>query len=188
MAKSKSKAASKSAAKAEAAKLADNRGYKVEYEGEIPLEVLPPEPEKPPPSVNAGMVLDMEGYGGVVANALIANGLSAYLSVVNKGINLVACNRSNTAFIPVKIEACRATLDIKKDDAKSLAESKGVVAFLLDGGEECTSYFLPISEYLSKAKDRGESGLRLDLKEHAKWLEKYEGHAGAKRAFERLMG
>jgi hypothetical protein len=171
-----------------AAKLAANRGYKVDYEDDIPLEALPPEPEKPPPCANTSMVLDMEGYGGEVASALIVNGLRAYLSVVNKGINLVACDRSHTAFIPVKIAACVVALDIKKDDAKSLNEAKGVVAFLIGGAEACTSYYLPISEYLSKAKDRGESGLRLDLKEHAKWLEKYEGHAGAKRTFERLMG
>ena len=63
----------------------------------------------------------------------------------------------------------------------------GVLAFLLDG-EERASYYVPVSEYLEMAEDRGESGLRLEIAEHAKWLEKYAGHAGVRRAFARLLG
>jgi hypothetical protein len=134
------------------------------------------------------MVLDTEGHCGAVASALIVNGLRAYLSVVNKGVNLVACDRAHTAFVPVKIEACRAGLDVRRDDARPLVDGHGVLAFLLDDGDERTSYYLPVSEYLEMAADRGESGLRLDVDAHAKWLEKYKGHAGVRRAFARLLG
>ena len=131
--------------------------------------------------------MDVEGHGGEVASALIVSGLRAYLSVVNKGVNLVACNRTHTAFVPVKIAACRAGLDVKRDEAKPLVEAHGVLAFLLDDGDERTNYYLPVAEYLGLAEDRGESGLRLDVERHAKWLEKYEGHAGIRRAFAKLL-
>jgi hypothetical protein len=152
----------------------------------IPTEPLPLDPIVPVRRSDDGMVLDMEGLGGEVASALIVNGLRAYLSVVNKGVNVVACNRAHTAFVPVKIEACRAGLDVKKDEAKALVGGHGVLAFLLDS-EERTNYYVPVSEYLEMAEDRGESGLRLEIDAHAKWLEKYEGHAGVKRAFARLL-
>ncbi len=153
----------------------------------IPVEPLPPEPVTPTRRTDTGLVLDMEGYGSEVASALIVNGLRAYLSVVNKGVNLVATNRAHTAFSPVKISACAAGLDIKRDEAKPLVEAHGVLAFLLDDGEEQTNYYLPVAEYLEKAEDRGESGLRLDLDTHGEWLEKYEGHAGIRRVFAQLL-
>ena len=62
-----------------------------------------------------------------------------------------------------------------------------MLAFLLEDGEERTRFYVPVSEYLEMAEDRGEGGLRLDIDDHAKWLEKYEGHAGVKRAFARLL-
>jgi hypothetical protein len=168
-------------------KPAKNRGYKVDDDEQIPVPALPLDPVAPARRNDTGMVLDMEGYGGEIASALIVSGLRAYLSVVNKGVNLVACNRAHTAFVPVKISACEAGLDIRQDDAKPLVEARGVLAFLLDG-DECTSYYLPASEYLKMAENRGESGLRLDIDEHAEWLEKFEGRAGIRRAFARLLG
>lgn len=148
-------------------------------------EAAPPEPVR---QVDNGMVLDLEGLGGEVASALVVNGLRAYLSVVNKGVNVVAANRAHTAFMPVKIEACESGLDIRRDDAKSLVDAQGVLAFLLDDGEERASYYLPVSEYLEMAEDRGEGGLRLETEEHADWLKKYKGHAGIRRTFARLLG
>ena len=153
-------------------------------------DVLPPEPAEPVAAVSradAGMILDMEGYGGEVASALMVNGLRAYLSVVNKGVNLVASNRTHTAFVPVKIAACAAGLDIKRDEAERLAGCGGVLAFLVDDGEERFSYYLPVAEYLARAADRGESGLRLDLEKHAEWLNGYEGHAGIRTVFKHLL-
>ena len=171
------------------AKSTKSRSYKVEDDDvQIPVEALPLEPVKAERRTDNGMVLDVEGYGGEVASALIVNGLRTYLSVVNKGVSLVACNRAHTAFVPVRISACVAGLDIKRDDAKPLVDAHGVLAFLLDDGDERWSYYVPVSEYLEMAEDRGESGLRLDIDAHAKWLEKYEGHAGVKRAFARLLG
>jgi hypothetical protein len=152
------------------------------------VEALPLDPVKAERRTDNGMVLDVEGYGGEVASALIVNGLRAYLSVVNKGVNLLAANRAHTAFAPVKIEACAAGLDVKRDDTKPLVAAHGVLAFLLDDGEERWSYYVPASEYLEMADDRGEGGLRLDVDEHAAWLAKYEGHAGVRRAFARLLG
>ncbi|MBY0460304.1 MAG: hypothetical protein K2V38_23555, partial [Gemmataceae bacterium] len=78
-----------------------------EDEDDDALEPVPePEPGPAPAEVrerraDAGMVLDLEGYGGAVASALVVNGLRAYLSVVNKGVNVVAANRAHTAFVPV---------------------------------------------------------------------------------------
>jgi hypothetical protein len=158
-----------------------------EDEDDIEIEITEPVPAAPARRVDNGMVLDMEGLGGEVASAIVVNGLRAYLSVVNKGVNLVAANRTHTAFVPVRIEACAAGLDVKRDEAKPLVEAHGVLAFLLDDGEERTSYYLPVSEFLEMAEDRGESGLRLDINAHAHWLEKYEGHAGVRRAFARLL-
>jgi hypothetical protein len=160
----------------------------IEDEDEIPpVEPLPPEPAAPVRRTDTSMVLDLEGYGGEVASALIVNGLRAYLSVVNKGVNVVACNRAHTAFVPVRIEACASGLHVKRDEAKPLVAAQGVLAFLVDYGDERTSYYVPVSEYLEMAEDRGENGLRLDSDEHAGWLAKYEGHAGVKRAFARLL-
>jgi hypothetical protein len=153
----------------------------------LPVEPLPPEPAAPARRADTSMVLDLEGYGGAVASALIVNGLRAYLSVVNKGVNVVACNRAHTAFVPVRIEACAAGLDVKRDEARPLVAAQGVLAFLMGDGDERTSYYLPVSEYLEMAEDRGEGGLRLDGAAHAAWLDKYEGHAGIKRSFARLL-
>jgi hypothetical protein len=153
-------------------------------------DLLPPEPVEPVEPVrraDTGMVLDMEGYGSAVASALIVNGLRAYLSVVNKGVNLVATNRTHTAFVPVKISACESGLDIKRDDANLMVEPNGVLAFLLDDEDEQTSFYLPVAEYLARAAERGESGLRLDIDTHGDWLDQYEGHAGIRRAFAKLL-
>ncbi|VTU00007.1 unnamed protein product [Gemmataceae bacterium] len=158
----------------------------IEDEDELPE----PEPVRSAPvrRPEADLVLDLEGYGGEVASALIVNGLRAYLSVVNKGVNVVAANRAHTAFVPVRVEACVAGLDVKRDEAKALVDGHGVLAFLLDDGDERVRYFIPVSEYLEMAEDRGESGLRLEIEEHAKWLEKYKGHPGVRRAFAPLLG
>ena len=153
----------------------------------LPADPLPLDPVEPARRTDTGMVLDMEGYGGEVASALIVNGLRAYLSVVNKGVSLLAANRAHTAFVAVKISACVGGLDVKREEAKPLVEGQGVLVFLLGDGDDRESYYLPVSEYLEMAEDRGESGLRLDADEHAKWLEKYEGHAGIRRAFVRLL-
>ena len=159
-------------------------------------DIVPPEAavelpaafEVPAKRADPAMVLDMEGLGGAVASALIVNGLRAYLSVVNKGVGVVAANRAHTAFVAVRVEACADGLDVKRDEAKALVDGHGVLAFLLEDGDERASYYLPVSEYLEMAEDRGESGLRLVVDEHAKWLEKYEGHPGIRRAFARLLG
>lgn len=169
-------------------KPAKNRGYKVDDDEQIPVVALPLDPVVVVRQRDTGMVLDVEGLGGEIASALLVSGLRAYLSVVNKGVSLVVCNRAHTAFVPVKIAACVAGLDIKRDEAKPLVDAHGVLAFLRDDGDARISYYLPVSEYLKMAEDRGESGLRLDINAHAKWLEKYEGHAGVKRVFAKLLG
>lgn len=153
------------------------------------VEAPEPEPVRAAPvrRAESDMVLDLEGYGGEVASALIVNGLRAYLSVVNKGVNVVAANRAHTVFAPVRIEACDDDLDVKRDEAKALIDGHGVLAFLLED-EERVSYYLPVSEYMEMAEDHGEGGLRLKVDEHEKWLEKYKGHAGIRRAFARLIG
>jgi hypothetical protein len=162
---------------------ATNRGYKVDDDEQIPVVALPLDPVVPVRRRDTGMVLDVEGLGNEVASALKVNGVRAYLSVVNKGVSLVASNRAHTAFIPVRIEACKSGLDVRRDEAKPLVKARGVLAFILDG----RSYYVPVSEYLEMAEDRGESGMRLDVDEHAKWLEKYKGHAGVKRVFAKLL-
>lgn len=161
----------------------------IDEEEDLPLpEPEPAEVAAPVRRADTGMILDMEGHGGEVASALVVNGLRAYLSVVNKGVNVVAANRAHTAFVPVKISGCTEGLDVRRDEAKPLVEAQGVLAFLVGEGDERVSYYLPVSEYLEMAEDRGESGLRLEIDEHAAWLEKFEGHAGVRRAFARLLG
>ncbi len=161
----------------------------VEEEDILPLPE-PIEPVEPVAAVrrtDAGMVLDMEGHGSAVASALIVNGLRAYLSVVNKGVNLVVANRPHTAFVPVKISACIAGLDIKRDETTAMVAAGGVLAFIVDEVDDRASYYIPVAEYLARAADRGESGLRLDFDAHAEWLEGYEGHAGIRLAFAKLL-
>lgn len=136
---------------------------------------------------DAAMVLDMDGIGAEVAAALVVNGLRAYLATVNKGASLVAANRAHTAFVPVKAEECFDGLDVRRDDARALVDGHGVLAFLLEAHGTRTAYYVPVSEYMEMAEDRGESGLRLDATAHAKWLEKFAGHPGVKRAFARLL-
>ncbi len=148
-----------------------------------PIEVIEPVRR----AVDTGMILDMEGHGGAVASTLIVNGLRAYLSVVNKGVNLVAANRAHTLFVPVKVSACASELDVKREEATPLAASGGVLAFLVDDGDEQVGYYIPVPEYLARAGDRGESGLRLEVDAHADWLEQYEGHAGVRKAFAKLL-
>src|SRR6476469_4256861 len=99
----------------------------IDDEHDLLPEPLPPEPAAPARRADTGMVLDMEGHGGEVASALVVNGLRAYLSVVNKGVNVVACNRAHTAFVPVKISACSDGLDVRKDEAKPLVDGRGVL-------------------------------------------------------------
>lgn len=167
---------------------------RIEEEDEEIIETpAAPAPEARPVEARArraenDMVLDLEGLGGEVASALVVNGLRAYLSVVNKGVNVIATNKSHTAFVPVKVEECDAGLDVRRDEAKPLVEGHGVLAFLLGEWDDRVSYYIPVSEYLEMAEDRGESGLRLELDEHADWLKKYQGHAGVRRAFARLLG
>lgn len=153
---------------------------------EIPA-VAPAAPVERAKRPDAAMVLDMDGIGAEVAAALVVNGLRAYLSVVNKGANLVAANRANTAFVPVKAEECFDGLDVRRDEARALVDGHGVIAFLFEADGERTAYYIPVSEYMEMAEDRGESGLRLDVTAHAKWLEKFAGHPGAKRTFARLL-
>lgn len=156
---------------------------------EEPLEAVEVAPVAAPVRrADNGMILDLEGYGGAVASALIVNGLRAYLSVVNKGVNLVATNRAHSQFVPVKIAACAQGLDIKRDELKGLGEVNGVVAFLLENGEEQTSYYFPVQEYLARAEDRGEGGLRVPLDHDANWLNAHEGHSGVRRTFAKLIG
>jgi hypothetical protein len=158
---------------------------------DVIVETPAPEPEVRPAAVRraeADMVLDLEGLGGVVASALVLSGLRAYLSVVNKGVNVVAANKSHTAFVPVRVEAPVGGLDVRRDEAKPLVDGQGVLAFLLGDWEDRVCYYIPVSEYLEMAEDRGESGLRLEIAEHADWLKKYQGHAGVRRAFARLLG
>lgn len=149
-------------------------------------DLPPPEPTPPAPRPDTGMVLDLDGNGGEIASALVVNGLRAYLSVTNKGVNLVAANRSHTAFVPVKVAAADGGLQVKRDEAKPLVEGQGVLAFLVGEWDDRKRYYLPVSEFLEMAEDR-DADLRLDAVEHAKWLEKYEGHAGVRRAFGRLF-
>lgn len=168
--------------------MAKANGKKPIIDEEEDIEIPEPIPTEPVRRVDTGMILDMEGLGGEVASALVVNGLRAYLSVVNKGVNLVAANRQHTLFVPVKVEACGRGLDVRRDEAKPLVDAHGVLAFLLDDGDERVSYYIPVSEYLEMAEDHGESGLRLQIADHAEWLKKYRGHAGVRRAFAKLLG
>ena len=158
---------------------------------DVIIEAPAPEPEvraAPARRPESAMILDLEGLGGEVASALVVNGLRAYLSVVNKGVNVVAANKSHTAFVPVKVEECFGGLDVRRDEAKPLVDGHGVLAFLVGEWDARVSYYIPVSEYLEMAEDRGESGLRLEIAEHADWLKKYQGHAGVRRAFAKLLG
>jgi hypothetical protein len=155
----------------------------------LPISDPMPEPEPVAPVRRAepGMILDLEGYGGEVASALVVNGLRAYLSVVNKGVNVVATNRPHTAFLPIKIAASPLGLDIKRDEAKPLVEAGGVLAFIVDRGEERTLYYVPVSEYLARAEESGESGLRIPLDRDPAWMKMHEGHPGLRRALAKLL-
>ncbi|MDB5307986.1 MAG: hypothetical protein JWO38_2188 [Gemmataceae bacterium] len=152
------------------------------------VEPLPADPVETGPADN-GYVLDMGGKGAEVASALIVNGLLPFLSVTNKGINLVTANRAATAFVPVKItsRADWPTLDLKRDDAAKLEAAGAVLAFLVGEDDDRASWYLTVAEFLSRAEARGEGTLSIRIDEHWEWLEPFEGHPGIRRAFKHLL-
>jgi hypothetical protein len=158
-------------------------------EDEIVVGPLPLDPVVDKGPEDNGYVLDMGGKGAEVASALVVNGIVPYLAVTNKGINLVAANRAATAFVPVKITSRTdwPTLDLKKDDAGKLEEAGAILAFLVGDDDDRWSWFLTVAEFLSKAEPRGEGTLSIRIADHEAWLEKFEGHAGIRRAFKGLL-
>lgn len=157
-----------------------------ELEGETaPAEPVPVAAEP----VDNGYVLDMGGKGAEVASALVVNGIIPFLSVTNKGFNLVAANRAGTAFIPVKITSRTdwPTLDLKRDDAAALDAAGGVLAFLTGEDDDRTSWYLTVAEFRSKADVASDGGMTIRIDDHLEWLEAFEGHPGIRRAFARLL-
>jgi hypothetical protein len=75
---------------------------------------------------------------------------------------------------------------MKQEDVKHLAAANGVVVFLMDDGEERASWYMPATEYLARAKGRGDGGLRVELNDDSDWLDQYEGHPGIRLTFARL--
>ena len=155
----------------------------------IVVEPLPLDPVVDKGPEDNGYVLDMGGKGAEIASALLRNGITPYLAVTNKGINLIASNRAATAFVPVKItsRANWPSLDLKKDEAAKLEASGAILAFLTGEDDERWSWYLTVAEFVSKAEPRREGTLSIRIADHETWLEGFEGHRGIRRAFKHLL-
>lgn len=131
---------------------------------------------------------DREEVGQEVASDLTLGGMGTFLSAGAKGVNLIASNTALTATIPVRIvtDLEGVKLKLKVDDAKQLADAHGVVAFLLGEPDERDRYYIPVADFLAKTTLRDGRHV-LDFEEHEKWLRAYEGHAGVKKAFAKLV-
>jgi hypothetical protein len=129
-----------------------------------------------------------EELGQEVASDLTLGGMGAFLSASSKGVNLLAANAALTATMPVRVVADPegARLRLKADEAKSLADAGGVVAFLLGEPDERDRYYLPVDKFIQKAALR-DGRYALDFAANEPWLRPYLGHAGVKKAFTRLI-
>lgn len=138
-------------------------------------------PKAPPETMQ-----DREEVGQEVASDLTLGGLGTFLSAGSKGVNLLAAGPGLTAVIPVRIvtDPEGQKLRLKADDAKTLADAGGVVAFLLGERDERDRYYLPVDKFLARATLR-DGRYVLDFNE--KWLLPYLGHPGVKKAFARLL-
>ena len=129
---------------------------------------------------------DWEYLGHEVASDLTLGGLATFLSVTNRGANLVAGSADLTAYAPVRIVTLmdEDLLELKPDDAKVLAPAGGVVAFLVGDDDDRDRYYVPIEAFLARAELRG---CRQVVEFDRGWLKPYAGHAGVKCAFARLL-
>jgi len=129
---------------------------------------------------------DREHLGHEVASDLTLGGLTTFLSVTTRGVNLVAGNADLTAFIPVRVVTLEdeGRLEMKPDDAKALSQAGGVVAFLVGDEDDRDRYYVPVAEFLGRAEVRdGRKVAEFDRG----WLRPFAGHPGVKRAFSRLI-
>ncbi|QDU21722.1 hypothetical protein [Urbifossiella limnaea] len=131
---------------------------------------------------------DREECGQEVASDLTLGGMTVFLSVAGKGINLLAAGMTLKATMPVRIVADTEgkKLKLKPDDAKLLSEAGGVIAFLLGEPDDRERFYLPIDRFLAKATLR-DGRHTLEFEPNVKWLMAYEGHAGVKKAFAPLI-
>jgi len=79
------------------------------------------------------------------------------------------------------------TLDLKKDDLDKLEAAGAVVVFLNGEGDGRRSWYLTVAEFRTRAELRGEGTFSVRIDEQARWLSAFEGDAGLRRAFERLL-
>lgn len=145
-----------------------------------------PTAEAPAPERGPETMHDREHLGHEVASDLTLGGLSTFLSVTTRGVNLVAGNTDLTMFVPVRVVtlAGEDRLELKPDDAKALAPAGGVVAFLVGDEDDRDRYYVPIAEFLDRAELRdGRRAVEFDRG----WLKPFAGHPGVKRAFARLL-
>ncbi len=151
----------------------------------MPIETAPREDR---PRVVPESMHDREELGQEVASDLTLGGMTVFLSVAGKGINLLAASTTLRATMPVRIVADLPGqyLRLKHDDAKLLRETGGVVAFLLGEPDDRERFYVPIAKFLAKAtlKD-GRHTLAFGPNET--WLLGYAGHTGVKKAFAPLL-
>src|SRR6266545_6343245 len=90
-----------------------------------------------------------------VAAALIRNGVYVYFPLVDTGADLVAANRAGTLFVPVQVKfrASSPGLGLLKSDMARFKTSSTVIAFVIGTGESSKAWYLPYSEWRSRAVD-----------------------------------
>lgn len=132
------------------------------------------------------MMHEREHIGHEVASDLTLGGMATFLSAQSKGVDLVAGNRSLTDFIPVRIvtQEDDDRLRMKADEARQLSEVRGVVAFLVGDEDDRDRYYVPVADFLARAKPK--DGWQTAEVDEA-WLRPFAGHSGVKRTFSRLL-
>jgi hypothetical protein len=126
-----------------------------------------------------------------VAGRLIRNGIYVFWPLVDTGADLLATNRDASECIPVQVKYTGRTsgLNLFKDDASRFEKPNTVIAFLIGEDEKQRSWFLPFDAWRSKHVDmkRNDEKLYVQIGKNAEWLSQYEGDAGIRLAFARLL-
>jgi hypothetical protein len=129
---------------------------------------------------------DRDELGQEVASDLTLGGMSVFISVAGRGVNLLAASTTLKQTMPVRVVADveGTKLKLKHDDAKQL--EGGVVAFLLGEPDDRERFYVPVDKFLAKSALKDGRHV-LDFEANEKWLLAYLGHAGVKKAFAPLL-
>ena len=126
-----------------------------------------------------------------IASALTRNGIYTYHPLVDTGFDLVASNRSATIFIPIQVKYREKdpALNLLRRDLDRYQAPNTILAFLIGSRERLISWYIPFSEWHSRAvdKNRSDDKIYVRIGENREWLSQFEGDAGIQKTFAALL-